>query len=271
MKRLLIGLTIVAAVAACTAEKEQPKVETAEAQSTSKPLEITWQRYVDDTGGTCDRCGTTQAELSKAYEVLKESFAPENIDVVLKDRVLSADACARDLSQSNRIWVAGRPMEDWLGAEVGMSSCGGCCLELARGQAGQGSSPEASCRTIAYEGRVYEAIPSDLIVKAGFMAASEMLGREIKLHCKGLGICTCGGNQAACQGHGASSCESCPNAATCKHRSASFKEPGCAVGGVCTPGQCDPSACGNTKPDESSRQTCPQSKQCSGGACAAGS
>ena len=273
MKRILIGLVIVAAVAACTTEKEQPKFETAEAVGTSKAIEIAWQRYVDATGNTCDRCGATQAELSRAYEVLKQSFARENIDVVLNEKVLTADACAADMSQSNRIWVAGRPLEDWVGAEVGMSPCGGCCEDLASSKANKGSSPEASCRTLAFDGKVYETIPSDLIVKAGFMAASEMLGRELKPRCKGAGMCTCVGDASGCQGREASSCQGCPNAAACKGQGVSFKERSSKGGAACTAGegQCDPSACSSQKTDKSCKQTCPRSKQCSGGSCTGGS
>jgi hypothetical protein len=274
MKKLLIALLVIAVVAGCSVEREQAQVETketAQATSSSKAIEIAWQRYVDDGGGTCDRCSGTGTEIEQAHGILKESFAPEGIDVVVKQKVLSADAVAADMSQSNRIWIAGRALEDWLGAEVGMSACAGCCGELACAKGTADKAGMASCRTLTHEGTTYEAIPADLIVKAGFMAASEMLGREVKLCCKGVGICTCGGDESACEGHSATGCEGCPNAATCQGHSESCSQPGCTGKGACQAhqGKCDPSRC-SAQTTQTGKKTCPRSKQCAGTACPAG-
>jgi hypothetical protein len=275
MKKLVIALLVIAAVAGCSAEREQAQVETkeaAQAPSEGKTIEISWQRYVDDGGATCDRCSGTGAEIERARRILWESFAPEDIDVVMKQKALSADAVAADMSQSNRIWIAGRALEDWLGAEVGMSACGGCCGELACAGGKADKSGMASCRTLIHEGNTYEAIPADLIVKAGFMAASEMLGREVTLCCKGVGICTCGGDESACEGHSASGCDGCPNAAACQGHSGSRANPGCTGVAPCQAhqGKCDPSECGSAQTTKTGQKTCPRSKQCAGGVCPAG-
>lgn len=272
MKRLLVGLLVIVAFAGCTLEREQAQVETADAVSAPKTIEIVWQRYVDDGGGTCDRCGATQAQMQKAYQVLAESFAPEGISVVMEEKVLSADAASADLSQSNRIWIAGRSLEDWLGAEVGMSPCAGCCGELACAVGTAGKSGMADCRTLIYEGKTYEAVTSDLVVKAGIMAASEILGREVTLCGKGVGICTCGGDGSACTGHAASGCEGCPNAATCKGYTGASVQAARTAGAACQAqgGVCDPSACGAQQTAKAGKKTCPRAKQCGGGACQVG-
>ena len=131
-----------------------------------KPLTIRWQHLVDEGGQTCQRCGSTGREVQKAFHSLKQSLAPLGIKVSLEEKALDPATVAKDISQSNRIWIGERPLEDWLGAQVGKSSCATCCAEL-------GSNGE--CRTVEVEGKTYEVIPADLIVKAGLLAASQLL------------------------------------------------------------------------------------------------
>lgn len=129
-------------------------------------LTIRWQRLVTEDGRTCDRCGGTQEELRKAVESLRQSLGPLGIQVALVEEDLSPQECARDITESNRIWIQDRPLEAWVGAEVGTSPCGSCCSELGDG---------AECRTVSVDSRTYEVIPAELIVKAGLLAASEVL------------------------------------------------------------------------------------------------
>ena len=130
-------------------------------------LTIRWQRLVDEGSQTCQRCGSTGKEVQKAFHSLKQSLAPLGIKVSLEEKALDPETCAKDISQSNRIWIGERPLEDWLDAKVGKSPCANCCAEL-------GSNVE--CRTVEVEGKTYEVIPADLIVKAGLLAASQLLG-----------------------------------------------------------------------------------------------
>ena len=129
-------------------------------------LKIRWQRLVDDAGETCVRCGATQQEVLQAFNSLQGSLRPVGIKVALEENALSPQECTEDISESNRIWVADRPLEDWLGAEVGMSPCGSCCSQL-------GDAVE--CRTVSVDGNTYETIPAQLIVKAGLLAAAEII------------------------------------------------------------------------------------------------
>jgi Domain of unknown function (DUF2703) len=65
-------------------------------------------------------------------------------------------------SESNRIWIAGRPMEEWLGASVGSSPCCSVC----------GTS---EYRTVKVEGTTFETIPEKLFLKAALLASSQLL------------------------------------------------------------------------------------------------
>jgi len=129
-------------------------------------LRIEWQRFVSESGSTCSRCELTQKEVKKAFKSLKESLSPLGIKVVLEEKELDDETCAQDISQSNRIWIGERPLEEWLDAEVGKSHCEGCCSELGT---------DVECRTIEVDGQTYEKIPTELIIKAGLVAASEKL------------------------------------------------------------------------------------------------
>ncbi|MGA1864841.1 MAG: DUF2703 domain-containing protein [bacterium] len=132
-----------------------------------KILPIVWQRLVDETGKTCDRCGTTYEGIQKALELLRKALSPLAIEITFEERKIDQIAFANDPSQSNRVWISGRPLEEWLGAQVGQSPCCDIC-------------GDAECRTIEVDTKVYESIPADLIIKAGLIAASQLYG-EIPL------------------------------------------------------------------------------------------
>ena len=127
----------------------------------SRALAIVWQRLV--TGdSTCPRCATTQQAVERAVAVLAEVLAPLGITPMLKSRSIDREAFERAPGESNRIWIAGRPLEDWLGATVGSSRCCSVCGDY-------------DCRTVEVDGASFEAIPETLIVKAGLLAAASLL------------------------------------------------------------------------------------------------
>jgi hypothetical protein len=123
-------------------------------------LIIKWQWLVDEKGCTCPRCKSTEAAVEKAIEHLGRALAPLNMEVILEKMSLTPDAFARDPLGSNRVWVSGRPLEEWLGARVGQSPCCEVC-------------GEAECRTLDINGRIFEDIPAELIIRAGLKAAAE--------------------------------------------------------------------------------------------------
>ncbi len=135
-----------------------------------KVLQIRWQRLVDAADRTCDRCGSTGAAVESAVELLERSLKELGIEVALQRETLDPATFARDPLASNRIWIGGLPIEWWLAADSGQSRCCSVC-------------GDAECRTMTVEGRTYEAIPVELIVKAGLLAAARLLTVEPRGGC----------------------------------------------------------------------------------------
>lgn len=129
-----------------------------------KPLSILWKRLVDE-GETCPRCGSTQQNLASAVAKLASALRPLGIEPVLETRAIDDATFRATPAESNRIWIGGKPMEEWLGARAGSSPCCEVCGDLP-------------CRTMELGGQTFEAIPEDLIVKAGILAASRLVGPD---------------------------------------------------------------------------------------------
>lgn len=138
--------------------------------NTMSTLLVTWQRLVDDKGRTCDRCGTTEKAVEDAVQQLKRSLKELNIDVVLEKTTIDPATFSRDTLQSNRIWIAGEPIEKWLSASSGQSRCCSTC-------------GDSDCRTLLVEGKTYEAIPTELIVQAGLMAGAKLIQGKSQATC----------------------------------------------------------------------------------------
>lgn len=130
-----------------------------------KLLPIVWQGLVSPEGKTCDRCGATHREMERAIAKLQQSLRPLGIEPGLEIRELDEKSFKANPSESNRIWIAGKPMEEWLGASVGSSPCCSVC----------GTSP---CRTVEVAGVTFETIPEELFLKAALVAASQLLSVE---------------------------------------------------------------------------------------------
>ena len=136
-------------------------------------LHILWQRLVDEEGHTCDRCGTTESAVEEASRKLKNALKELDIDVVLEKKSLSRSEFLADPLESNRIWIAGVPIEMWLSATNGQSECCSSC-------------GDSDCRTVTVNGVTYEALPSELIVKAGLLASVVLLNNDSHGSC-----CSC--------------------------------------------------------------------------------
>lgn len=128
-----------------------------------KQLAIHWQRVVNQRGQTCARCTVTGSTVENAYKKLKKSLIELGIEVELKKETLDFSIFKKDPLQSNRILIAERPLEEWLDATVGKSQCCDVC-------------GDSECRTISINQDTFENIPEDLIIKAGLLAAAELLG-----------------------------------------------------------------------------------------------
>jgi hypothetical protein len=127
-----------------------------------KQLSIVWQRLVSPDGRTCDRCGATYTEVQRAVSTLQRALRPVGIEPVLETREIDDATFRADPSLSNRIWVHGKPMEDWLHASVGSSACCSVC-------------GDAECRTVEVGGTTFETIPERVLVRAALIAAAQLL------------------------------------------------------------------------------------------------
>ena len=127
-----------------------------------KSLPILWQRLVSGDGKTCDRCQATFEEMQRAVGKLTEALRPLGIEPTLELKKMDEESFKANPSESNRIWIAGRPMEEWLGASIASSPCCSVC-------------GESECRTVEVEGTVFETIPESLFLKAALVAASQLL------------------------------------------------------------------------------------------------
>lgn len=127
-----------------------------------KTLPIVWQRLVSSAGTTCPRCHGTEAEIQRAFEHLKYALEPLGVAPTLEMRELDQATFESSPTESNRIWIAGRPLEDWLEGKAGNSQC---CDECG----------DNDCRTVEVGDEAYEVIPEQLLVRAGLIAATSKL------------------------------------------------------------------------------------------------
>ena len=122
-----------------------------------KTLTIAWQRLVTAQGTTCERCGNTGEAVARAAATLQAALRPLDIAVVLEQTEIDPAAFHGEPEASNRILIAGRPLESWLGASTGSSPCCGAC-------------GDTHCRTLELGGEHYDAVPENLILAAAFAA-----------------------------------------------------------------------------------------------------
>jgi hypothetical protein len=127
-----------------------------------KTMVIKWQRLVDSSGQTCERCSNTGDATEEAFRRLKGCLAEVGIEVLLEKRVIDQTTFDAEPLQSNLISIDGRTVEEWLGGRPGQSSCCGPC-------------GDSECRTIRVDDHMYEAIPANVILRAGLLAAAERL------------------------------------------------------------------------------------------------
>ncbi len=126
-----------------------------------KVLIIGWQRLVSD-GSTCPRCGSTEDELDKAVDQLRDALSPLGIKVELQKTELTLEEFKKDPVKSNTILFNGAPLEDLIEAKTGQNQCCDVC-------------GDEECRTVEVNGESYETIPAELILKAGLVAGAKII------------------------------------------------------------------------------------------------
>jgi len=126
-----------------------------------KTMTVEWQRLVTN-GQTCERCACTGNATEVAFEKLKRCLIEVGIDMRLETHALDQSTFEAAPLESNRIRIDGRTLEQWLDGSTGQSQCCGPC-------------GDAECRTVTVDGKTYDAVPEDLILRAGLLAAAETL------------------------------------------------------------------------------------------------
>ncbi|MBN2543146.1 DUF2703 domain-containing protein [bacterium] len=161
MRKLLPSiLTILLLVSVCSF------LNAAETETQQKTLSIKWQKYLAASDSSCCRFTNTEKELEKAVSTLEKTLAPLGISVELEADEINKEDFLKDPTQANVIWLADKRIEDWLSADIGKAKCDKLSTELGK---------DIECRTIMLDGKTYDSIPSELIVKAALLASSEML------------------------------------------------------------------------------------------------
>lgn len=121
-----------------------------------KTLHIEW-RHLDEKGETCLRCSKTGKTLSQVIKKLRKEL--QKNDVVIRFREIKLSKSK--LAQSNMILFNGVPLEEILsGAKTSESPCQSCCNLIGK---------DVQCRSMEYEGNIYEEIPEELVRKAAFI------------------------------------------------------------------------------------------------------
>ena len=127
-----------------------------------RTLPIHWQRLVSPEGQTCPRCAATGDEVQKAVAVLDRALPPLGIQPELEISEIDTSAFRANPAASNRITIADRTIEEWLGGQTGGSRCCSVC-------------GDSDCRTVEVGGVSFESIPERLILKAALLASVALL------------------------------------------------------------------------------------------------
>lgn len=93
---------------------------------------------------------------------LETALQPLGITPVLEVQEIDEDSFKLRPAESNRVWISGKPIEEWLGAAVAMTRCCSVC-------------GDSDCRALKVGDHTYETIPADEFIRAGLMAASRMI------------------------------------------------------------------------------------------------
>lgn len=97
--------------------------------------------------------------MERAVAVLDRALPPLGIQPELEITEIEATDFGAAPSESNRITIAGRTIEDWLGGQTGSSRCRSVC-------------GDNNCRTVELDGVSFEEIPERLVLKAALLASA---------------------------------------------------------------------------------------------------
>jgi len=140
-----------------------------------KKIIIEWYRY-EKEGATCCRCGESAGVVKKVVEDMRFALNPAGIDLELREIALGAE----QLHLSNTIRINGKDLMEILGEErPEMTSCPSCSTLTGKA---------SDCNAFVYNGKVYEAVPEQMLVEAISRAA---LGSAAGTNVQGMAINVC--------------------------------------------------------------------------------
>jgi hypothetical protein len=128
-------------------------------------LPIHWQRLVSPEGETCPRCAATGNEVQRAVAILDQALPLMGIQPELEITEIAPALFRANPTESNRITIGERTIEEWLEGHTGGSRCCSVC-------------GDADCRTVEVGGVSYDTIPERLILRAALLASAAVLERQ---------------------------------------------------------------------------------------------
>jgi len=123
-------------------------------------LVVEW-RHLAVEGETCERCGSTGANLRAVVAELTPVLGVRGIALELREELLSPEEIAR----SNEVLVGGRPIEEVVGGRVAATDCPSCSTLVGA---------PCACRTVCVGDEEFEELPESLIVTAILKAADRL-------------------------------------------------------------------------------------------------
>jgi hypothetical protein len=151
MKKLLPGILVLLCI---------PLAMDAEApvQNTEPTLVIRWQHTVCQNENPCERCINTPLEIQRAYKDLKASLTGLGIVVTFEEKKMK--------EHDDHIFINDHDITDLLEGETIRTACLNCLDD---------KGDPRTCNTLKLGDNTYEVIPAELIIKAGLVAASELV------------------------------------------------------------------------------------------------
>jgi len=151
MKKLLLGIFVMLCIPLAM-DAQAP------AQNTDRTLVIHWRHAVCQNENPCERCINTPLEIQQAYENLKESLAGLGIVVTFEEKKIK--------EHDDHIYINDRDITDLLEGETIKTACMNCLDD---------KGDPRTCNSLKLGDNTYEVIPAELIIKAGLVAASELV------------------------------------------------------------------------------------------------
>lgn len=123
-------------------------------------LVVEW-RHLAVEGETCERCGSTGANLRAVVAELAPVLGVLGIVLELREELLSPE----DIARSNEVLVGGTPVEELVGGRTAATACPSCSTLVGT---------PCACRTIRVGDDEFEELPESLIAAAILNAADRL-------------------------------------------------------------------------------------------------